>query len=108
MVWERPYIFVDFLTVWDSIDKSSTEHSHMHICAQIDMYEIAKVCSGLACPCGQRRRCVFCFFFPETHTAFLFNSHSDRLKLSRANLCTHSRGCLSGMWDSAELALKEA
>lgn len=31
IVWERPRIHVDFLTVWNSIDKSSKPQPYMHV-----------------------------------------------------------------------------
>lgn len=97
---EAPCIYVDFLTVRTWIDKSSPLQPFVHCRLYPDsMYiqsEPRLSCTGLA---HAKKP------WSNTHTAHFPLTQT----LSRANMNTHShsRGRLSGMWDRAELALKE-
>lgn len=108
MVRERPHIRVDFLTVWNSIDKSSKTQPYLRARVRA-LCERAPGCTVhpnlLACPHSSQRhglkhtlRFSVSLRFPPRHVDALTCKHAH----------THSRGCLSGMRDRAVLALKEA
>lgn len=69
MARERPHIRVDFLTVWNSIDKFSKARVHA-------------VQRGIACVKSPQS---------NTHTSFLSSSHLDSSRRSRANMRIHTR-----------------
>lgn len=72
---ERPHIRVDFLTVWNSIDKFSKAHPCMYAC----MHAV--------------QRGILCVKSPQSnaHASFLSSSHLDSSRRSRANMRIHTR-----------------
>lgn len=98
MVWERPHLRLDFLTVWNSIDESSKRRTHTHI------YRTSTFLTGTPASTSKLHR------HELKHTPLLSlrfpPCQIDALTCKHAH--THSRGCFCGMWDRASLALKEA
>ena len=83
MVWERPHIRVDFLTVWNSIDKSSKTQPCVHACLRTVRF--IQTLHRLRLSMSTRLTLKTLHF-----SLSLSFSHPVRLTLSHVQTCTHT------------------